>query len=299
MKLNDLMYFKYLAESQSFTKTAEKYFVSQPSISISLKRLEDEFNTTLVTRDRSTKSVELTEAGKILYHMSIELLSKIESTKNKIHNLESEIVYLGFLPTIGGHFLPKILPSLSNYVGSLKLVEEESSDAMFQLVADKKISCAIVGSDQSHFHEQWVTQIPIAEKELAIWVSPSHPLAKYNELDVSDLLDTPFVCLAKGYTHQRIFERWTKDNHIDLMVHYTDEIQTANSMIASGMSASLMIDLLVRDRPDIIKIPLKDAPKFYVSLIVNNFSEATDIQKEFNTKLIKAVKENFPTPRST
>lgn len=294
MKLQDLIYFKYLTESQSFTKTAEKYFVSQPSVSISLKRLEEEFDTTLIIRDRSSKSVQLTSAGKILYKNSLDVINTLEATKKEIHNLESQIVYLGFLPTIGGHFLPKLLPSLSDYIGSLKLVEEESSDAMFNLVRDRKVSAAIVGSDEPSFDGKWVTQIPIAQRDLSIWVSPSHPLAKYDLIDSSMLKDIPFVSLAKGYTHQRIFDKWIAENNIPLShIHYTDEIQTANSMIASGMSASLMIDLLVRDRPDILKIPLKNAPKFYISLLINNKAELTSIQKRFNDTLIQAVKESF------
>ncbi|MDN6569123.1 MAG: LysR family transcriptional regulator, partial [Tetragenococcus halophilus] len=63
MKIQDLVYFKYLVESSSFTKTAEAFYVSQPSISLSLKRLENEFNTKLITRDRSKRSFHLEAAG--------------------------------------------------------------------------------------------------------------------------------------------------------------------------------------------------------------------------------------------
>lgn len=294
MKLQDLVYFKHLAETSSFTKTAEAFFVSQPSISISLRRLEDEFETTLLNRDRSAKSFELTLAGEILYRNTINILDTLELTRKEIHDTEAQSVHLGFLPTIGGYFLPKLLPALADFIGSLKLVEEESSDAMLDLVREKKVSTAIVGSDQPKFHENWLEQTLISERYLSICVSPSHPLANEPLVDISMLKNVSFISLAKGYTHQRIFERWAKENGIDSSsVHYTEEIQTADSLIASGMMVGLMIDLLVRDRQDIVTVPLENAPKFYISLVSNSKAEQTPIQKRFNQTLMQAVKVNL------
>lgn len=295
MKLQDLVYFRHLAENSSFTKTAEAFFVSQPSISIALRRLEDEFETTLLSRDRSSKSFELTPAGEILYRNTLTVLDTLEATRKEIHDTEAQVVQLGFLPTIGGYFLPEILPSISEFLGTLKLIEEESSDAMLDLVRDGKVSTAIVGSDQPSFDETWLNQILISERPLSICVSPSHPLANEPIIDVSMLKKEQFISLAKGYTHQRIFERWATENSIDFSsVHYTEEIQTADSLIASGMMIGLMIDLLVRDRRDIITVPLKNAPKFYISLASNTKADLTPIQKRFNETLTETVKRNFP-----
>lgn len=294
MKLQDLVYFKQLAETRSFTETAEAFYISQPSISIALKRLESEFNTRLITRDRSSKSVELTKSGELLYKNAIDILKLVDQTKKDIHNSETKDVYLGFLPTIGGHFLPELFTELTAYLGALRFIEEESSDAMLELVKSGQVSAAIVGSDVPNVSEKWLTQIPIAERDMHVWVSPKHPLAKYKQVKPAMLERTSFVTLAKGYTHQRIFEKWADDHAIDVSsIHYTNEIQTANSMIASGMTAGLMIDLLVSDRRGLVKIPLKNPPKFYISLIINDRVDITPFQKHFNNSLIKAVQDKF------
>lgn len=294
MKLQDLVYFKQLAETRSFTETAEAFYISQPSISIALKRLESEFNARLITRDRSSKSVELTKSGELLYKNAIEILNLVNQTKKDIHDIETKDVYLGFLPTIGGHFLPELFPELTAYLGALRFIEEESSDAMLELVKSGQVSAAIVGSDVPKVSEKWLTQLPIAERDMHVWVSPKHPLAKYKQVKPAMLERTSFVTLAKGYTHQRIFEKWAADHAIDVSgIHYTNEIQTANSMIASGMTAGLMIDLLVSDRRGLVKIPLKNPPKFYISLIINKEVEITPFQKQFNESLIKAVQDIF------
>ncbi|WP_423189114.1 LysR family transcriptional regulator [Alkalibacterium sp. f15] len=294
MKLNDLLYFRHLAETRSFSETADLFYLSQPTVSIALKRLEDEYNTTLITRNHSKKSVELTDSGQIVYQSALDILNILETVKEKISNMETQDVYFGLLPTIGSHYLPKIMPHLTAYLDNLHFTEEESSDLMYEKVKKGEIPAAIVGSDQPFFEEEWLTQIPIAENELYLWVSPTHPLARRKRVKPKDLKNLSLVTLAKGYTHQRMVDDWAKKNDIDFKrIHYANEIQTSNSMVASGMSASLMIDLLVRDRSDMIKIPLEDSPKFYIRLIINNKVQTSTYQKQFNTHLIKVINKEF------
>lgn len=294
MKHQDLYYFRTLAETRSFTQTAEAFYISQPSISIALKRLETEFGLSLINRDRSSKSVELTEAGEIFFERCIEITDLLDQTKKDMDSLGSKVVTLGFLPTIGGHFLPQIMPQLSEYLADLKFFEEESSDVMYELVQKGEVTVAIVGSDKKTMEDSNLIQVPIAQKKLYLWVSPNHPLAGYKRINSRMLKETQFVTLAKGYTHQRIFEKWAKQHQInDSHIHYTNEIQTANSMIASGMTAGLMIDSLVRDRTDIVKLELADAPEFYVSVLVNPTAIQSDRQRTFNNLLIETVKDLF------
>lgn len=294
MKNPDLYYFRKLAETRSFTLTAEAFYISQPSISIALKRLETEFGLSLINRDRSSKSVELTEAGELFFKRCVEITDLLDQTKKDMDSLGSKVVTLGFLPTIGGHFLPQIMPQLTDYLSDLKFLEEESSDAMYELVQKGEVTAAIVGSDNKIIEDSHLIQAPIAQKQLHLWVSPSHPLAEYKRINSRMLKETHFVTLAKGYTHQRIFEKWAKEHQIDEShIHYTNEIQTANSMIASGMTAGLMIDSLVRDRTDIVKLELTDAPEFYVSMLVNPKAIQSNRQRAFNELLIETVKKQF------
>ncbi|MCC5890318.1 MAG: LysR family transcriptional regulator [Alkalibacterium sp.] len=290
MKVQDLYYFRKLAQTRSFTETADSFYVSQPSISTALKRLEEEFGTRLISRDRSSRSVRLTEAGDILYKNAQAIILLLEQTKKEIRNRELKEVKLGFLPTIGSHFLPKLLPEVSEYVSALNLIEEESSDVMYDMIQSGEISVAITALDQPYSSDDKLTYIPLAEKELFLWVSPEHPLASQTHIKPHMLDNVHFVTLAKGYAHERLFCQWAKTHQVDVSnTHYAQEVQTVNSMIASGMSAGVMIDLLVRDRCDLVKIPLDNAPRLYISLVINHDADITDIQKEFNKAMVEAA----------
>lgn len=295
MKIQDLIYFKHLVDSASFTKTAETFFVSQPSISLSLKRLEEEFNVQLITRDRTSRNFQLRPEGEILYKYAGKIIDLLTATKNEMDNLETQTVQLGFLPTIGGFYLPKMLPTMSKFNSNLHLVEEESSEVMMNLLYENKLSIAISGASIPNFTEPWMEQYPIDQRPLQVCIAPNHPLAKERFITSKMLADYSFICLDKGYIHHAIFEDWAKTNQIsNNQITYTKEIQTASSFIASGTSVGIMIDLLVKNRRDIITRPLEKAPRFYINLFVNKNAITTPLQQEFNQTLIHNAAEFQP-----
>lgn len=292
MNLQDLVYFNHLAKTLSFTATAKHFYVSQPSISMALKRLEKELDTVLIDRKRIHKNLHLTETGEILLKRSTQILTTIDTISEEIHDLKNEVVYFGFLPTIGGRFMTQFMPRLGKFSSSMKLIEEESSDVMYDLVQKGQVPLAIIGSDVASFEDSNILQIPLKQEEMALWVSPDNPLAQKDVVTAADIQNELFVSLTQGYTHERIFEEWTKSNHIEQpQTLYTKEIQTALSIASSTNMLAFMSDILVKDRPGLVRVPIENAPKFYISLIVNNnLKNATYFQKEFNEKMIELVK---------
>lgn len=294
MNLQDLVYFKHLAQSLSFTDTAEHFFVSQPSISIALKRLETELDATLVDRRKTLKQIQITPAGKILYEHATEALDILGATKQAIHDLEEENVYYGFLPTIGGHFLPKIMPKLSRFTKSIIFVEEESSDIMLEQVQQEKVPIAILGHETPYIQDNKIKQMRILDLEMALWVSPNHPLAGKKAVTIEDIQEEIFISLSEGYTHQRIFEQWAQRNHIpEPNIVYAKEIQTVHSIAASTQMVAFMSDIIVGENSGLVKVTLEKAPKFYISLILNMETENSFIQQEFNQTLMDAVKSEY------
>lgn len=294
MNLQDLIYFKHLSESLSFTATAERFYISQPSISMALKRLETELDATLVDRRKTLKQIQVTPAGKILYQNASEVLNILASTKQEIRDLEEENVYYGFLPTIGGHFLPKIMPKLGRFEKSITFVEEESSDIMLKNVQQEKVPIAIIGHETPHIQDSKIKQIRILDQEMALWVSPNHPLAGQSLITVEDIQEEMFISLSEGYTHQRIFESWAQEHNIpEPNIIYAKEIQTVHSIAASTSMIAFMSDIIVGENSGLVKVSLKEAPKFFISLILNTEIENSFIQQEFNEAIVGVVKNDF------
>ncbi|AZP05043.1 LysR family transcriptional regulator [Jeotgalibaca ciconiae] len=294
MNLQDLVYFHHLARSLSFTATAEHFFISQPSISMALKRLESELDTILIDRRKVLKRMVLTPAGDLLYKSADEIIKTLDTTKRLIRDIEQESVYYGFLPTIGGHFLPKILPKIVRFTKSLKLIEEESSDVMLKLILEEKVPIAIIGHETPFILQNKIKQIQLLEEEMSLWVSKTHHLAGSKSVSAEEIQEEVFISLSEGYTHQRVFEKWANEYRIkEPNIVYAKEIKTVQSIAASTHMVAFMSDILLGNRSDLVKVPLKKAPKFYISLVINTEAKNTYIQQQFNDAVIEIVQNGF------
>lgn len=290
MNLRDLEYFKYLAESLSFTKTAEHFFVSQPSISIALKRLEDEFETTLIQRERSAKNIHLTPTGHTLYQRTIDMLGLYAQTKLEIKAVGIDTIQLGLVPAIGNLFLPQLLANANDYLQNLKLIEENTTDALFDSLRKQKFSIAIMAHDQPTFANQWIDTFPIAKSPLKLFVSQNHPLARYRELSLMELVDLPYVSLSNGTIHEKLFQNWATTNQLSLdNVFYCNDMNTLTSLVASGERVALLMENVSLNRDDLVAIAIKNPPVGYLNLVINNEMVLSDTQKAFNDLLIKSI----------
>lgn len=290
MNLQDLVYFNHLAESLNFTSTAEHFYVSQPTISMSLKRLETEYDTILINRKQFQDKLGLTDTGKILYRHTKRILNELEIVKNEIYDLKNEIVYFGFLPTIGGYFFSKLMPHLEEYASSIKFIEEESSNIMLDLVRNGDVPIAIVGSSKPDFEDENLLQIPLTTEEFSLWVSKSNPLAGKGRINIKELKNPTFISLSQQYTHGNIFEDWIYKNCKEKpQTLYTEEIQTAISIASSSNMMAFMIPILANENNNLVEVKLHNGPKFYISLIVNKEEPHTYFQKTFNERLIDLV----------
>lgn len=290
MNLRDLEYFKYLAESLSFTKTAEHFFVSQPSISIALKRLEDEFETKLIERERSARNIHLTPTGRLLYQRTIDMLGLFGQTKQEVKSINVENIQLGLVPVIGNPFLPKLLANANEYLHSLKLIEEATNDDLFESLRTKNFSTAILAHEDPEIRNQWLDATLITVSPLKVWVASNHPLAQYKELTINELKYESFISFTKGAIHERLFHTWAKANNLSLEnVFYCDEPNTMASLVGSGARVALLTDTISLNRTDLVSIDLKDAPLCYISLVVNNEMEISKAQKHFNQLITQGL----------
>lgn len=295
MKIQDLIYYRHLADCSSFTKTAEAFYVSQPSISIALKRLEEEFDSKLITRDRSTKSFALTPTGKILYDRANQIIDILDQTKNEMKTIESNEISFGFLPTIGGYFLPQIMPNMAEYVQSINLIEDESSSHMLELLEEGRVSSAIIGMESFEVDGDWAEVYPLDTRPLSICVSKTHPLAKEESVTLDMIEEYSLITLDDKYVHYKIVKDWIDANNISLSrVTFAKEIQSVNSFVSQSVAVGLVFDVLVRDRHDIVTIPLENGPDFHTALVFNKNLNLSKVQNEFNDKLRNSVRDFTP-----
>ena len=199
MNLRDLQYLVALAEHRHFGRAANACFVSQPTLSTQIKKLEDELGVPLV--ERAPRKVLLTDVGRDIASRARGVLNEIEQIRGVARRTldpESGTVRLGIFPTLGPYLLPHVLPLVRKAFPRLELLlVEEKSETVLRLLHEGKLDAGILALP---LHEDSLHQEFLFEEPFLLAVSEAHPLAhKQGQLKLSDLSHQNLLLLEDGH----------------------------------------------------------------------------------------------------
>jgi LysR family transcriptional regulator, transcriptional activator of the cysJI operon len=197
MNYDALNTFVTVVEEKNFTKAANKLLISQPSVSVHIKNLENEFETKLF--HRSPRMLKITPSGEILYGRAKQMLQVYEQAKKDIfehHNLIKGTLKIGASFTIGEYVIPPILSKLRNSYSQwdFEVIIGNTSEVS-QLVKSFQVDIGLI---EGQTDEKDLLICPFMDDELFIISSSSHPLAKKKRISLFDLQDQTWITREKG-----------------------------------------------------------------------------------------------------
>ena len=196
MELDQLRYFLRVAERGNFTRAAEDLGISQPALSRSIQKLEDEFGQPVF--ERKTRSVALTDAGTLLQSRAQQVLSILEDTKAEItDDGECGRVRIGAIPTIAPYFLPEVLQQFSaEFPRATLIVQENTTDNLLKSCTQGEIDLAILALP---IPAKYLEFEELFEEELLLVLPPDHSLVEKQKIRLSDVEQFPFVLLDEAH----------------------------------------------------------------------------------------------------
>ncbi|MES1041031.1 LysR family transcriptional regulator [Peribacillus simplex] len=197
MYYDALKTFVTLVEVKNFTKTAEMLLMSQPSVSLHIKKLEEEFQTKLFLR--SPKFLKVTLTGEILYDRAKQMITIYEQTRQDIQEHDRSIkgeLKIGASFTIGEYILPSLLIDLQEDYPELELqVVIGNTEEIVQAVRLYKVDIGLI---EGQTNEKELSVHPFMQDELFIVSSNNHELANKDEAEITDLHDQAWVTREVG-----------------------------------------------------------------------------------------------------
>lgn len=290
MNIRDLEYFDCLCKTKNFTETSKMLYVSQPSVTMALHRLEKELDTKLIIRTHSLSKFSLTETGKILEKHVIRIFNEINETKSEISKISGRKIRLGVPPIIGAYFFPAFMELLAKkgVAEKIELVETGSA-VMKDFLLDDKVDMALIGSLGAIESEKIEANI-LKEDEFVVCTSKKHKFAKKNFLEFKSISEEKFITLGDAYIHSKVLKNlFIKSNLKTPDFYTTDEIQTAKSLISSGLGIGVMISMAVKNMDSIVTIPLKNAIKFYISFAIKKDHYMTEDENVIKDVLFSKI----------
>ncbi len=265
MNLRDLKYLVALADHKHFGRAAAACFVSQPTLSTQIKKLEDELGVALV--ERAPRHVMLTPSGRDAAERARVIIAEVEQMKEaarRTQNPEAGTVRLGLFPTLGPYLLPHVVPRIRARFPDLELLLiEEKTDVILRQLREGKLDVGILAlplhDDQLHLEF-------LFEEPFLLAVPEGHPLTKRDApLSMRDLAHESLLLLEDGHC--------MRDQSLDVC-HLAGanektgfratSLETLRQMVAANVGITLLPMLAVKPpiapSRDVQLLPFRDPP---------------------------------------
>lgn len=249
MNLRDLKYLIAVSETRHFGKAAERCFVSQPTLSGQIKKLEEELGVTLF--ERTNRSVSVTPIGEEIINHSKLIMEQADAIYQLARAASDPLagpLRVGAIPTISPYLMPLILVPLKRKYPQLRLVlSEEITDTLLERLKAHQIDVAIIATPVD---EQDLVTIPLFEEPFWLAHPVDHALYNKDEISRQDLNNADLLLLADGHclTQQAMEVCRLNENarHGEMADLRAASLETLLQLVGAGFGCTLVPALAVR-----------------------------------------------------
>ena len=265
MNLRDLRYLVALADHKHFGRAAAACFVSQPTLSTQIRKLEEELGVSLV--ERAPRRVMLTPVGRDIAERARRVVAEVTQmgeVARRSQDPEAGSVRLGLFPTLAPYLLPHVLPGIRARFPRLELLlVEEKTDALLARLREGRLDAAILALP---LHDESLHVEPLFQEPFVLAVPQSHVFsARTRPLALHDLDHEHLLLLEEGHC--------LRDQALDVCrlagANERDgfratSLETLRQMVAAGIGVTLLPMLAVQPpvppSPDVHLLPFAGRP---------------------------------------
>lgn len=198
MNIRDLKYIVAVAELKHFGQAAQACFVSQPTLSGQVRKLEERLNIKLF--ERTKRSVRITPEGEQIISHAKEILRHVKNLEQSAQTLNdpySGEIRIGMIPTIGPYLTPILLPAMARLLPQLQHELQENLTEVLELqLIEGGIDAAFIATP---VQDSRLTQIPLYDEPFWAALPNRHPLAEEETIDIQDFGTEEIMLLEDGH----------------------------------------------------------------------------------------------------
>ncbi|MDP8985655.1 MAG: LysR substrate-binding domain-containing protein [Pseudomonadota bacterium] len=245
MNLKDLKYLVALADTGHFGKAADRTFVSQPTLSAQLKKLEEYLGVKLV--ERQPKNVQLTEVGKQIVVRARRMLDEgdeiIALARNNTDPFSGKLK-LALIPTIGPYLLPRIMQSVRNALPHLGLMlYEHQTEPLLKRLRDGEIDLGILALPIA---PEGLEARELYQEPFTVALPNHHPLAAKSTIKIQELKGQTLLLLEDGHClRDQALEVCSRIDIREAEDFRGTSLETLRQMVVAGLGITLLPETAV------------------------------------------------------
>ena len=266
MTLTELRYIVAVARERHFGRAAEACFVSQPTLSVAVKKLEEELDVKLF--ERGSNEISVTPLGEEIVRQAQAVLEQAQAIKEIAKRGKDPLagpLRLGVIYTIGPYLLPDLVRSAIANVPQMPLMLQENSTVkLLDMLRSGELDCAILAEP---FPETNLAVAPLYDESFMVAVPRSHPLAQHERINAEALKRETMLLLGSGHCFRDHvlevcpeFARFSSDTEGIRKSFEGSSLETIKHMVAAGMGVTVVPGLSVpaEPNPHVVYIPFEE-----------------------------------------
>ena len=276
MTLTELKYIVAVAREKHFGRAADACYVSQPTLSVAIKKLEEELDVKIF--ERSAGEVSVTSLGEQIVRQAqsvLEQAAEIKEIAKRGKDPLSGMLTLGVIYTIGPYLLPELVRHSIQRTPQMPLMLQENfTTKLLEMLRTGEIDCAIVAEP---FPDTGLATAPLYDEPFMAAVPSSHPLARQDSVTTTELKNETMLLLGAGHCFRDHvlevcpeFARYASNAEGIRRTFEGSSLETIKHMVAAGMGVTLVPRLSVpkdalstprrraADEPHIRYLPIRD-----------------------------------------
>jgi LysR family hydrogen peroxide-inducible transcriptional activator len=241
MTLTELRYVVALSHERHFGRAAQKCFVTQPTLSLALAKLEDELGVKLFERNKN--EVLVTARGQAIVEQARRVLDEVGKISHIAKGSQDQLsgtLRLGAIPTIGPYLLPELVPILRKRAPSMPLaIEENLTGNLAPMLREGELDVVLIALP---FAVPGVKTRVVYEEPFSVVVPEGHPWESRKAVKPSELADQNLLVLNAGHCFRdQVLEACPGQSNTALPEGRAgSSLETIRNMVASGLGVSVL-----------------------------------------------------------
>lgn len=281
MNLTQIKYFHAVCTFRSFSDAAVFLFISQPTLSVAIKELENEFGVALFHRHHH--GVNLTREGEAFFEMTQGLLKEAEQIEAAMKDLgvARKMLRLGVPPMIGSLLLPQIYRKFSPRHPDIKLdITECGRRELCKKLDEGRLDMLFL--PHSKPLEADLASKELSRLEIVCCVAKGHPLSTCQSVSPAQLSGVPVVLFENSFFQTDEIKRWFAAERVapDILLQ-TNQLSTMMSVISGRAAVGFAFRALLQAHPHLTAIPLCKPIQASISLVWKKDGYSGNAMKRF------------------
>ena len=259
MTLQQLRYFCVTAEVLHYTRAAALLYISQPSLSYALSKLEKELNMPLF--EKQGKQIALTKYGAEFLPYAKRALSELSKGQDRLKEMRTPgagIINLGYIYSVSFSVLPSFVDQFYAHLGSRQTAfrfHQGMAGGLIEQLLNGSLDLLIAGKPEIDS----VEYLPIARQELFLTLPGTHRLADRRSVTLADVSDEQFISIThEAVIYRELADKFKKASFSPNIIFEADEYSSVAASVNTGAGVAIMPKLPILDTFNLRLIPFSD-----------------------------------------